>query len=425
MSELPQGLPAQGVRADGGVLAASATAKRLLFVTAEPHPTFRADVRVLFGKYLLREGIGTDLFTQAAPDDAAAVWPAGRVFLAPPTRNKWIKQWVMLRHDCRLFGLARQGYAAVQVRDRMFAGAIALWAARRAGIPFFYWASYPKPESRRIVANQLGGLRQPLRWLANQIRGHLGGALLYRVVLQRADHVFVQSAAMLSAFAERGIPVEKMTAVPMGVDLEAVQSARAPSADWLARLRERRVVVYVGALDKVRQPGLMVEAMTRVRQRCPQALLLMVGGAPEAADMAALQAQVKRLRLEQHVCFTGWLSPDEAMGFMAQADLGLSMYPRGPLFDVCSPTKLAEYFALGLPVVANDLPDQAEVIANSHAGRCVPFTAEALADAITATLNHPDLARAQGMAGQRYIEANRSYAALAHRLVSIYRRLLG
>jgi len=397
---------------------------RLLFVTAETHPTFRADVRVLFGKYLPRLGIDSDLFAQSAGVEGAQPWPAGQTWLAPAGGGKWLKQWLMLRHDLTLWRRARQGYAAVQVRDRMLAGAMGLWAARRAGIKFIYWASYPKPEMRMVAARQSLARRQPLRWLAAGLRGALGGLVLYHWVLPRADHVFVQSEAMKLAFAARGVPVARMTAVPMGVDLEALATRVEPDDTWRARLAGRRLIVYAGALDKVRQPALMIEAMAQVRRVQPRALLLMVGGAPEGADLAELQAMVARLELGDHVLFTGWVSPAQTLGFVAAAEVGLSMIPRGPLYDVSSPTKLAEYLALGVPAVANDLPDQLQVLRDSGAGACVAFDAAATAAAVLQLLHDPARAQALGAAGQSYVEQHRSYAALASTVADVYGALL-
>lgn len=398
-------------------------AMKLLFVTAESHPTFRADVRVLFGKYLPRHGVHSDLLTQAASQGAPADWPAGQALLCSPTRSKWKKQWLRFRHDLRMFALARQGYDAIQVRDRVLAGALGLWAARRAGIPFFYWASYPKPESRVIVASQVGN-RKPVNWVLNQLRGRLSAVLLYRWVMPRADHVFVQSEAMKQVLAVRGIEPARMTAVPMGVDLDALASAVTPVEHELMALGGRRVVAYSGALDAVRQPGLMLEAIGRVANVCPEVLLLLIGSSPDPAEMAALKRRTCELGLENHVRFTGWLAPEQALGWMAQAELGLSVIPRGVLFDVSSPTKLAEYFALGLPVVANDLPDQALVLAESGVGACVPFESDAVAKAILAALADPVHAKARGQAGRDYVAVHRSYSALAQRLADTYRSLL-
>lgn len=395
---------------------------RLLYVTAEPHPSFRADVRVLFGKYLPRLGVHSDLLTLALPGQLDQPWPAGRSWLTPRPQASWRRLLRQARQDLRLFVLAGQGYDAVLVRDRILAGAIGLLAARRAGIPFYYWASYPKPEMRRMQPRSQG-LGGGLKWCLNQLRGRLSGLLLHRWLLPRADHVFVQSEAMREVYAARGLRLQDMTAVPMGVDTEALAPRRPLEPAWAARLQGRRVVVYAGALDAVRQPGLMLEALRGLVGRWPELLLLLVGGAAQAEEELALRRRCSALGLDGHVLFTGWVDTDSVHAFVRAAELGLSMIPRGPLYDVSSPTKLAEYLALGLPVLANDLPDQARLLAEAGAGPTVDWSAQALALAIEQRLMDMAQSKRWALAGQRHVLAHRSYSALADKLARTLRRL--
>jgi len=198
------------------------------------------------------------------------------------------------------------------------------------------------------------------------------------------------------------------------------------AGDLIARLDAADVQAAIAAADAAlaQARAAQQQALAQVRQVQPQALLLMVGGAPESADLAELQALVARLGLGDHVLFTGWVSPAQTLGFVAAAEAGLSMIPRGPLYDVSSPTKLAEYLALGVPAVANDLPDQLQVLRDSGAGACVAFDAAAIAAAVLQLLQDPAQAQALGAAGQRYVEQHRSYAALARTVAGVYRALL-
>lgn len=54
---------------------------RLLYLTAENWPTFRADVAVLFGKYLPRVGVNADLVACRERDRARSGWGGGAAFL--------------------------------------------------------------------------------------------------------------------------------------------------------------------------------------------------------------------------------------------------------------------------------------------------------------------------------------------------------
>jgi glycosyltransferase involved in cell wall biosynthesis len=107
-----------------------------------------------------------------------------------------------------------------------------------------------------------------------------------------------------------------------------------------------------------------------------------------------------------------------------RAEVGLSPITRGVLFDVSSPTKLVEYLALGIPGVANDIPDQKLVIAQSGAGLCVPMQAEAFADATLRLLHEPELAARCAERGPPWVRAHRTYDILARDVARAYHRIL-
>jgi glycosyltransferase involved in cell wall biosynthesis len=65
----------------------------------------------------------------------------------------------------------------------------------------------------------------------------------------------------------------------------------------------------------------------------------------------------RQLGLEQHITFsTGLMPTAELPTFLRQADAGLVPYRRDPFTDGILPTKLMEYVALGLPVIAARTP---------------------------------------------------------------------
>jgi glycosyltransferase involved in cell wall biosynthesis len=91
---------------------------------------------------------------------------------------------------------------------------------------------------------------------------------------------------------------------------------------------------------------------------------------------------------------------------------------------VSSPTKLVEYLALGIPSVANDIPDQKLVIEQSGAGLCVPMEAGAFAAATLQLLNDPELARQFAMRGPTYVKTHRTYDILGRNVAETYKKIL-
>ncbi|MGK5059201.1 glycosyltransferase [Janthinobacterium sp. LB2P49] len=396
---------------------------KILQFVPESLPTFRADVSVLFGKYLPRHQVLCDVVGKAsldAPDLQGFRSVRRPAYQRSRVRRELAYLWLSLS---TLLKAKRDECDAIQVRDMVPLGWLAMLVARRKGIPFYYWISYLMSEGRIERAQEQlrhgAGLRSRLvLW-----KGQLEQALLYKVVLPRAQHVFVQSDAMLAVLQAKGIPAQRMTAVPMGVDMELLgKSQLAPRRpeDWDAV----PLVAYLGTLDKARQLERVIDALAIVRATSPSACLLLIGNSPTPHDEVQLLDYARQAGLAEAVRITGWLPSAQAWQLLAGAEAAVSYIPRGTLYDVSSPTKLLEYLALGMPAVGNDTPDQVYVLQSSGAGWLTASDPAALAQALNEILADPVAARKRAAMGPAFIEAQRSYRELAAMLARRYRTLL-
>ena len=120
---------------------------RLLFATIEPCPTFRPDVAALFGKFLPRFGVTSDLVTERAPGVAGEVsWGGGEALLISSCGGRSRRYAANLLHYAlTLLRADRAKYQAIQVRDMPLVALLGLLAARLKKLPFFYWMSFPTP----------------------------------------------------------------------------------------------------------------------------------------------------------------------------------------------------------------------------------------------------------------------------------------
>jgi glycosyltransferase involved in cell wall biosynthesis len=184
------------------------------------------------------------------------------------------------------------------------------------------------------------------------------------------------------------------------------------------------VVLYLGRIAQSRKSEFLLEVAAELRAAMPDSLLVIAGDAPSDDEMAWMRREIAQRGLAEHVLLTGWLPQRTALGYAVRAEVGLSPIPRGTLFDVSSPTKLVEYLALGIPSVANDIPDQKLVVEQSGAGLCVPMDAPAFAAATLQLLNDPALARQFAMRGPAYVKAHRTYDILGRNVARTYKKIL-
>jgi len=393
----------------------SARPFRLLVLSSDTFPPERVDVSVLFGEELSSRGHTIDWILQSGTECSqpyVAEWGSGHVWVARADRGDSLwrrvrKHFASILHDARVFGLLRRGaYDAVEVKDKFVSALFTVLAARLYRKRFIYWLSYPFPEEYLLRARD-GTARYPLLY---RIRGKFSGLLLYRVLLPAADHVFVQSEQMRRNVASHGIPLEKMTAVPMGFSAPQFQPAGATRSVIPAG---EPCFLYLGSLAKSRRVDFLLRVLSRVRRKKPDVKLYLVGCADDPRDEQELVSEARALGVLDAVVFTGHLPRAEALRYVQDADVCVSpLYPT-PVFEAASPTKLIEYMAVGKPVVANTQPEQELLIREGRCGHCVSYDEDAFAEAILNLLQAPELAREMGARGRRYALKHRAYGAIA------------
>jgi glycosyltransferase involved in cell wall biosynthesis len=406
----------------------STPALSIAFIVRDPLPPIRADVLTLFGAEMPRYGVHTELVGQGGGDAPGSPWPAGGMYVVGSLRSRFASVCSPLWDLVGLWrALRKQRPHCLQVRDKIASGVLGRVMAALLRVPFVYWMSFPIVEGFEVRRDDIGrqqrGLKGRLTWAAHALRAWASRLAMYQLVLPGARHIFVQSDAMADWLAAQGIARARMTAVPMGVDATLFDRTTVAPVDD-PRLDGRRVVLYLGRIAQSRKSDFLLDVAAELRAAMPDTLLVIAGDAPSSDEMAWMRREIAQRGLGDHVLLTGWLPQRTALGYAVRAEVGLSPIPRGALFDVSSPTKLVEYLALGIPSVANDIPDQALVIEQSGAGLCVPMTAPAFAAATLALLNDGDLARRFALRGPAYVKANRTYDILGRNVAATYKKIL-
>ncbi len=395
----------------------------IAFIVRDPLPPLRADVATLFGAEMPRYGVNTELVGQSG-GEATAPWPAGGMHTVGSLKSRFA---AILSPLWDLRGLLRARRRkrpdCIQVRDKIASGLLGRLAAFVLRVPFVYWMSFPIVEGFEVRRDEFKRRKKDHKWLAHAIRAAASRFVIYRLVLPGAHHIFVQSEAMADWLSAQGFERARMTAVPMGVDAALFdRNAVEPVLD--ARLDGRRVILYLGRIAQARRSDFLLDVAEELKQDVPDLLLVIAGDAASNDEMDWMRAEIARRGVGEHVLLTGWLPQRTALGYAVRAEVGLSPIPRGALFDVSSPTKLVEYLALGIPSVANDIPDQQLVIDESGAGLCAPMEAAPFAAAVRRLLHDKALAAEFAKRGPAYVRSHRTYAILGRIVAETYTKIL-
>jgi len=268
-----------------------------------------------------------------------------------------------------------------------YSNALGVIAARIAGVP--------------VVASQrdLGNLRSPFQ------------RRVQRFMLQRADHVLVNSQAVGRRLAaERTLPADRITLIRNGVDVSKFHPASTPrervgtlTVGTMANLRPEK-----GVVDIVKAAGIVCDRYDHVR-------FALFGDGPLRADLEGLI---------------------RARGLAGRVELrGATEHPAAALRDLdvfvlashseASSNGLLEAMATRLAVVATDVGGNPELVDDERTGLLVPPADPAgLAKAIIRLVEAPGLADKVAEGGLERIRSRFTVARMLEALDDFYARVL-
>jgi glycosyltransferase involved in cell wall biosynthesis len=238
---------------------------------------------------------------------------------------------------------------------------------------------------------------------------------VHAALVRRADRVVAVANALVGELLHLGIPPDRVTVVPRGVDPArlAPRAGREATRRALGIPADAPVSLSLGALSEEKDPLVQVEVAARLRELVPRAVHLMAGDGPLRP---LVQRAVRRRGLSDTVRLLG--SRADVGDLLAAADaLLLTSRTEG------LPGALVEAGMVGLPAVAVRVGGVAEVVADGVTGRLVEAgDLEGLARALAEVLGDPALRRRMGDAARRRCQAF-TIEAVAGRYLALYAEL--
>jgi glycosyltransferase involved in cell wall biosynthesis len=114
-------------------------------------------------------------------------------------------------------------------------------------------------------------------------------------------------------------------------------------------------------------PERNIESLIRAMAEAPTPAALLIVGYGD--HVAALQSLTRSLNLDHKVVFCGRVESDELHALTCACDVGIIPYVAvDEMHKYCSPNKLFEFVAAGLPIIATDLPYLRDVIGGYDIG---------------------------------------------------------
>lgn len=273
------------------------------------------------------------------------------------------------------FALRSIGLAFTEKYDVLFAtttpltaGIPGIFARWLRGKPFVFEVRDLWPELPRAM----GVIRNPLVLEAMSV--------LEWASYRSAHRLVGLSPGIVEGIAHRGVPRERIAAVPNGCDLGIFSGDAQPWRPAEVHATDL-MAVFAGTHGMANGLDSVLNAAAELKSRGRGDIKFVLIG--QGKLKAGLQARAAREGLD-NVVFHDPVNKTKLAGLMAATDLGLQILANVPAFYYgTSPNKFFDYIAAGLPVLNNYPGWLAEIISEHQCGFAVqPDNPAAFADAL-------------------------------------------
>ncbi len=291
----------------------------------------------------------------------------------------------MLRFIWRLAGFAR---AARPDLVYLLGSQLALCTFLLGDCPSaLYWNEHPThfflDSTRRPGRAALGKLMVALSFAA----------------ARRATLVTPIGEAQRDDLLDHGVAPARVELVHMGVDdrFATVRPLSTPTSAVTA--------VYTGTVSAERGRDVMIEGLARATQQGADVGLLIVGASAE--QLRYCTARAAQLALAERLEVVGRVPGSEIPAYLARSHLGVCVWAETIWWRFNPPTKLFEYLAAGLPVLASRIRTHTAYIRDGVNGMVFDYDAEAFAAVLMRAWRErarlPVLSANAAQDGQRYL----------------------
>jgi len=236
---------------------------------------------------------------------------------------------------------------------------------------------------------------------------------LFIYVCERAGHLHCVSQAQEEEMRKLGIPREKISTFPMGVEETFLEAGGNRERTGTKR---PFTVLSNRNLQPIYNVSLLIRAIPTVIKEVPAVKFVIAGDGPERKN---LENEANRLKIGQYIQFLGRVPHGEMPHLLEEADV----YVSTSLYDGTS-VSLLEAMACGAFPMVTDIPSNREWIKDGENGYLIPPNDESfLARRIIDGIHKKDLLEKCREGNPLIIKENTIWSKTIERMDGIYTRL--
>jgi len=235
-------------------------------------------------------------------------------------------------------------------------------------------------------------------------------------MLRYFDKVVPLSEELMGDMQRFNVPAAKTAFIRNGVDLKEIDAALASLPEHKRLDTDPRIIGFIGQMIPRKGIPDLLEAFDQLHQQSPDLRLQLIGDGGQ------------RQELESQAAGQSSVSAIEFLGFRSDR---LELLSKFSLFVMTSslegiPRCMMEAMAVGIPVVAYDIPGVDQLVEHGKTGLLAPFGDKAaLAACCKQVLDDPNLANTLSENAREMVHLRYSAARMANEYEALFRTLTG
>jgi glycosyltransferase involved in cell wall biosynthesis len=237
-------------------------------------------------------------------------------------------------------------------------------------------------------------------------------------ILTDASQCIAVSKVEKDQYLKMGVPEDKIEIIPNGIDVSEYTCLpeRGMFRKKYGITTDEKIILYLGRLHKSKGIDFLINGFSSLLDHYYNVKLVIAG--PDEGFRDILIQQVKNLKIDNSVIFTGPLYKNEKWEAFVDADI--LVYPG--ILEIFGLVPF-EAIMCGTPVIASNDCGCGEIIEEANCGYLVKYgDANQLKDQIIKIIDNPQESSNFVRTGQKYINKNLNWANLIRKFESLYNK---
>jgi glycosyltransferase involved in cell wall biosynthesis len=245
--------------------------------------------------------------------------------------------------------------------------------------------------------------------------------LLSRQISRASNKCIGVSHNLCEQFLSFGVPSKDVTFIPYGVDID--NDSALSASDHIPEFKAFRGysgfrILYIGSLNERKSVETLVDACDQLKKGSRNIMCVVIGSGP---TKEVLQNKVRENSLKG-IVFMDPIAPSCVSSWMSAADVLIL-----PSVSEGRPVVVLEAMAMGLPVIATDIPGTRELVQNLKTGLLFePGNTKQLVQSVEKLIEDETLRKKMSVQAKSSVMSNGlTTPQISQKHIALYERLIG